>query len=271
MFTHGPTTAAKPNATLERAVVAAAGPLAAALVSACGGILAARRLGGGIEPAGAAGLLAVAAAGGALVLACDAAARSAGLPFGWRLAARAGYAAALAAVGASPRHGSGLDTVLWLAGVGLAGAVVAAPVAAPWVRRAGRLRPGGVGGLSWRWRPPRPVAAFRAAAAAPSLPACPGSLRQRFERYELDGHDCLRGTLSLTVPQGARAAHGHVGFCPSFRTLPEVEAGTSFDGVEAVVTAAEIVPWGVRIECRLDEPVDEPIEIPIDVFARSPS
>ncbi|NBT13538.1 MAG: hypothetical protein EBS56_08160, partial [Planctomycetia bacterium] len=57
---------------------------------------------------------------------------------------------------------------------------------------------------------------------------CPGHLLQRFERYELDGFDCLRGTLALVVPQGARAAHGHVGFCPAFRQVPEVRMDTPF-------------------------------------------
>jgi hypothetical protein len=39
--------------------------------------------------------------------------------------------------------------------------------------------------------------------------------------------------------------------------------------VEAVVTAAEILPWGVRIDCRLSEPADEPLEIPVDVAAQA--
>jgi hypothetical protein len=109
-----------------------------------------------------------------------------------------------------------------------------------------------------------------AAAVPRAAIGCPGHLIQRFERYELDGLDCLQGTLTLTVLEGSRTAHGHVGFCPSFRQIPQVEASTSYDGVEAIVTAAEIVPWGVRIECRLDEPTDEPIEIPVDVIARAP-
>jgi len=91
------------------------------------------------------------------------------------------------------------------------------------------------------------------------------------ERYELDGNDCLRGTLALSVPQGARAAHGHVGFCPSFKQLPHIEVTTEYDGVEAVVSVAEVVPWGARIECRLDEPAEEAIEIPVDLFAQAPS
>jgi hypothetical protein len=61
--------------------------------------------------------------------------------------------------------------------------------------------------------------------------------------------------------------HGHLGFCPAFSELPEVRVETPYDGVEATVTAAEIVPWGVRIECRLAEPAEEPIVIPVLVLA----
>jgi hypothetical protein len=45
---------------------------------------------------------------------------------------------------------------------------------------------------------------------------------------------------------------------------------TDYDGVEAVVSAAEVLPWGVRVECRLAEPAEEPLEIPVDVFVQSP-
>jgi hypothetical protein len=49
--------------------------------------------------------------------------------------------------------------------------------------------------------------------------------------------------------------------------MPEVRVATPYDGVEATVAAAEVVPWGVRVECRLAEPAEEPIEIPVDVLA----
>jgi hypothetical protein len=40
--------------------------------------------------------------------------------------------------------------------------------------------------------------------------------------------------------------------------------------VEALVSAAEVLPWGMRVECRLDEPAEEAFEIPVDVFVTSP-
>ncbi|MEI6240950.1 MAG: hypothetical protein WCR51_11205 [Planctomycetia bacterium] len=269
MLAHGPTAAAKPAESLERALVVAAGALAVVLVVSCGVVLVVRRLGGGFEPVGGAASLIVAALGGLLVLACDAATRGAGLAPSWRHAARAGYLLALVAVALPFRGASGLDTTLFIAGAGLAGAVVVGPFVRRAPRRwlADRLTHGARPGVVRSTRPPtaQPTSTLRADAA------CPGHLLQRFERYELDGVDCLRGILTLEVPEGSRTAYGHVGFCPSFRQVPQVEASTSYDGVEAIVTAAEIVPWGVRIECRLDEPTDEPIEIPVDVIARAPA
>jgi hypothetical protein len=38
-----------------------------------------------------------------------------------------------------------------------------------------------------------------------------------------------------------------------------------------VVSAAEVLPWGVRVECRLAEPAEEPVEIPVDLVAEAPA
>ena len=95
-----------------------------------------------------------------------------------------------------------------------------------------------------------------------------GSLLQRFERIVLPGGaECVRSRLCVAVPKGARSGYGHVGFCPPLASQPAVHVTTDYDGVEAVVSAAEVLPWGVRIECRLDEPAEEMIEIPVDILA----
>jgi len=265
-MTHVPTAAAKTHAPLERALLGTAGAVAATLVALCGIVLATRRLGSGFGPVSGGGTAAVAVCGGLLVLAVDAAARAAGLPAVWRTVARAGYALAWAAVGLPPVIRSPIDAALFIMAAGVAGPLVAEPAirgrVGPWLADLRRRVPRSP--REW----PAPRAVIPPSTAVP--PTSRGHLLQRFERYELDGTDCLRGTLALTVPQGARAAHGHIGFCPSFRDVPAVEATTAYDGVEAVITAAEVVPWGVRIECRLDEPAEEPVEIPVDVVARSP-
>lgn len=267
MTPFGPTAAAKTGDSLERALFGAVGPVCAMLVVLCGTVLVMRRIGGGFAPPGGAGTVVVALLGGLLVLVVDAASRPAGLPTAWRVAARAGYAAACAAMGLPPVLRSPADVLMFLVAAGLAGGILAEPVvrgrAGPWLAGLQRaVRPTGRG---------LPASSVLPAPATLLPTATPVHVLQRFERCEVDGIDCLRGTLTLVVPQGARTAHGHVGFCPSFRLLPQVDVTTSYDGVEASVTAAEIVPWGTRIECRLDEPAEEPVAIPVDVVARSPS
>lgn len=267
MLATSSTTAARPGEPLDRALIAAGGGLAAALAVVCGLMLFVRRIGGGFDPLGGGGLVVAAALGGLLVCGCDVATRVVRLKPAWALAARAGYLLAVAALALPPRLATGTGTAAFV----LAAAIAATFVAAPLIGREAPRRLAGLRSrvLAARSRAePDPEATSTAAGITTS--PCPGHLLQRFERYELEGFDCLRGTLALQVPQNSRAAHGHVGFCPAFRQMPEVRAVTTFDGVEAVVTAAEIVPWGVRIECRLDEPADEPVEIPVDVFARAP-
>ncbi len=104
-------------------------------------------------------------------------------------------------------------------------------------------------------------------------PPEPGTLvLQRFERVLEAGErgESVRGTILLRVAAGSRSAIGHVGFCPPFSQVPRVEAGTACEEVEATVVAAEVLPWGVRVECRLDEAADESIDVPVDIVARSP-
>jgi hypothetical protein len=86
-----------------------------------------------------------------------------------------------------------------------------------------------------------------------------------------DGGERVSGRLCVMVPEGSRSGYAHVGFCPPLASQPVVEATTDYDGVEAVVSAAEVLPWGVRIECRLDEPAEETVEIPVDILATSAS
>ena len=255
--------------------------LTAAMVLACGLVLCGRRLTSAFEsPPGPVGLLAVAAAGVGLVLVVDIMARAAGSAAGglpWSLAARTGLVLALAAVAMPPRLATPLEAVSFAAAVLFAGTTVAGPwlvgIRNPSARPSANRWPadslGGQAGGSRPWQPPQTVDAVSSPVAATFLP-CPGHLTQRFERYEAAGHDSLRGTLSLAVPQGARTASGHVGFCPPFAQMPVVEVTTAYDGVEAIVSAAEVLPWGMRIECRLDEPAEEAFEIPVDVFVTSP-
>jgi hypothetical protein len=261
----------------------------AAALACVGGMLALRRLAGGFAVTPGPTLSwAVAIVGGMLVMATDLAARL-GEESWPRWLARAGLA--LAAVAVMPL-GAGLPwpaRMLGLAAVGLA-LVIATPGLPPlrWPKSLGRGRRRGAAGV----REPAPdpdigvegridrvvspavgPGGTPAASEAAGWPAAaPAGFRQRLERFEAaDGADCLRGQLMLTVAAGSRMGHAHVGFCPPFNALPAVDVSTECDVVEAAVSAAEILPWGVRVECRLSEPAEESLEIPVDLRARNPA
>ena len=272
----------------EWVAVARGVAVALAVTLACGGAtLLLRRLSGGFTfPPGPAVAWAVTAAGWPLVLATDLAARA--HRDAWpRWLVRLGLVAA--ALSVAP-VGDGLALPARLAAtLGVTVALVAAlaplpaawPGAAPrgwWPRRTGPTAPGTV-----RPRPTGELASSpaRLAASAPPLADVgqppvtgwseppPAGVRQRLERLETPaGEDCLRGHVLVAVPAGSRTGHAHVGFCPPFAGLPQLEVSTACDVVEAEVVAAEILPWGVRIECRLSEPAEEPLEIPADFEAR---
>jgi hypothetical protein len=257
---------------LERSFCGAAAGCVAASCIASGLTLCLRRLSGGFDAPAATTMLAVTSVGAALVLLVDGLARAAATARSgpWPVAARAGLVLALAAIALPLRLASPLDCVSFAAAVLFAGAVIGGPWLAAGRPRTVRPRLAvspPTGSADVEHPSGRTGEVAPAAAAATSVP---GHLLQRFERYDSAGTDCLRGRIAVAVPQGARTAHGHVGFCPPFAQTPVVEVTTEYDGVEAVVSAAEILPWGVRIECRLDEPAEEAFEIPVDLFASAP-
>lgn len=279
---------------------ATAAAWAALLLAASGALLVLRRSGGGATtPAGIAPLLATTIVGIVVIAAIDRAA-----PFAWpRWLSRAGMALAVAALvpPLSPPDGparSRFEAIVTLASVATVTAVMLAPVAkrprprhAPRPRWGQRPLPGHVDGSGTR--PPAPEAphsptppletmlavaeAKRAIVTDAPLAHCPlppgaGPLQQRFERFAIPADDveCQRGSLLLAVAAGSRSAAGHVGFCPPFAALPQVDVEIASEEIEATIVVAEILPWGVRVECRLDEPADEAIEIPVSFVAKAP-
>lgn len=271
--------------------------LAGAMAVGCGSVLVLRRFAGAIAaPPGPEAVLAVCGSGLLLVAAGDmptrsTMARATGPAMSWlpALLTRLGLLMAVAAVCLPLRMTSTVDALTTIA------AFVVSLVAVGLGPVANRVRSGLVLGrraATHRRRlvptasapttttpssvavpmaePAQPLAQPAFQEGATATPA--GSLLQRFERIALPGGvECVRGRLCVAVPKGARAGYGHVGFCPPLASQPTVDVTTDYDGVEAVVSAAEVLPWGVRIECRLDEPAEETIEIPVDIFATAPA
>jgi hypothetical protein len=245
---------------LLRGIVDATALLAGLLLAFCGMVLAARRLAGAMTtPPGAAAILAACAAAVVLVLVADRGSRrGAGLTAGGL--ARFGLLATVAALALPLRIAPPAAAVAAVAALAVAGVVVGLGATAA----AGRILDGIRGGRSVAVRP----APAAPPAAETTAAAWDAGMQQRFERCTLaDGAERVRGRVRVTVAAGSRLGVAHVGFCPPLPATPAVEALTEYDGVEAVVSAAEVLPWGVRIECRLDEPAEEVIEIPVDLVA----
>jgi hypothetical protein len=208
----------------------------------------------------------VVAVGIGLVAGVDLASRRQGR--GAAIAARCGLLLAAVAVALPPRPGD------WTAPAAVVLAAIVAvlrPSSAPTMPPAEDRDRTAVVSTAPARRPRRHATPTRAVPAVSRDHPAPGKLLQRLERYESPpGTDCLRGRLTLSIASGSKATHAHVGFCPAFSEMPTVRVSTEYDGVEAVVAAAEVLPWGVRVECRLAEPADEPLEIPVDVFVQAP-
>ena len=255
------------SAALATAVIAAVAVAAVLLV---------RRLVGGFAvspPAGIAWL--VAAAGIAFVAAADAAVRS-GLVRRWvAFLGRSGLV--LAAVAVFPGVGTGPEGLPGLAAICVAAgtAFLPPPGAAGRRRHRPAARSRGMPAVPVIDRPPAPPwdpppphpGGLPAALLPPGIPLA-ADCRQRFERFTTEaGHDRVVGQVMVELAVGSRTGHAHVGFCPPFLSTPAVEVTTDYDGVEAVVSAAEVLPWGVRVECRLSEPAEEAVTIPVTIHA----
>lgn len=275
------------RATIAAAVSAACGLVAASAAA----MLVERRLAGALGPTGMPAVVCTAAVGLLIMVLGDLATRGLAVPVGpsatapirWTLVAtRVALVVAVAAVAVPARDGSAIGAaarILVVAGV----LAAAGPgmMSERWLRS---IRP-------WITASPTGMAGVETAPAAGSAPdaredrdlppaptlaasmaASGAAVLQRLERLALpDGTECVRGSVAVLIPRGARSGTGHLGFCPPFAGQPTVEVGSDYDSVEAVITAAEVVPWGVRVECRLDEPAEETLEIPVAVVARSPA
>ena len=252
--------------SLVRGLVDSTALLAGLLLAGCGLVLAARRLAGAMAAApGPALILAVCAAAFALLAVADRGSRRGAARMAGTLA-RFGLLTMVAAVALPLRLASPAAAVAAIAAVGVSlvalGRGPGAALARTVVQRITAARA------------PASIARFPAAdgmeplpATAP-LPPLDGNLLQRFERVTLPhGVECVRGRVRVSIAAGSRLGVAHVGFCPPLAATPTVDVTTDYDGVEAVVSAAEVLPWGVRVECRLDEPAEEMVDIPVDLQA----
>jgi hypothetical protein len=93
-------------------------------------------------------------------------------------------------------------------------------------------------------------------------------LQQLTLRTTAEGGQELSGWLRLWLAKGQRTGSLHVAFCPSFDELPQVQA-EAVSGPGCRIKAAQVLPYGARLDVKLDEPAAEDESVLVWFFARS--
>jgi hypothetical protein len=78
-------------------------------------------------------------------------------------------------------------------------------------------------------------------------------LQQLTLRTTAEGAQELSGWLRLSLAAGQRTGSLHVAFCPSFDAAPQVQA-EAVSGPGCRIKAAQVLPYGARLDVKLDEP-----------------
>ncbi len=108
---------------------------------------------------------------------------------------------------------------------------------------------------SRRWPEPRPLSQVAAPTPVSTGPDRPHRLTQEYSRASLgEGQEQIRGVLHLHVPEGARTAIAHVGFCPPFAERPRFEMRLA-SGPPCRLKVGQLLPQGARIEIKLHAPL----------------
>jgi hypothetical protein len=91
-----------------------------------------------------------------------------------------------------------------------------------------------------------------------------GAISQRIVRRRLaDGAEIIEGWVRADFAIAERHASSHVAICPPLGCLPECYAEQS-DGPPAEIKVAQVLPYGVRFEIKLDAPAEEPSAVIVE-------
>ncbi len=82
-------------------------------------------------------------------------------------------------------------------------------------------------------------------------------------RREPDGGEAIEGWLRTGFVAGQRHAMAHLAICPPMATTPVCYAEAS-DGPPAQVKVGQVLPYGLRLEIKLDEAAEEPCEVLVE-------
>jgi hypothetical protein len=92
-------------------------------------------------------------------------------------------------------------------------------------------------------------------------------LLQRVVRRREDGGEVIDGFLVAEFAAGERQTAAHLAICPPFARVGVCDA-EPVDGPASQVKVAQVLPYGVRFEVKLDEPADEPCTVTIEFVVR---
>jgi hypothetical protein len=106
---------------------------------------------------------------------------------------------------------------------------------------------------------------MRAAAGAPPSPS--GDVIQRLTRTcSAAGIERIEGWLKAVAAPGERTLNLHAAFCPPFERIPQFTVIQS-SGPTGRVRAVQLLPYGVRLELKLNEPSGDKAAIVIEFAA----
>jgi hypothetical protein len=78
-------------------------------------------------------------------------------------------------------------------------------------------------------------------------------LQQLTLRSTAEGGQELSGWLRIRLAAGQRTGSLHVAFCPSFSQMPQIEV-EPVCGPDCRIKAAQVLPYGARLDVKLEEP-----------------
>ena len=115
-------------------------------------------------------------------------------------------------------------------------------------------------------RTPAPVANDLSEDLGPLEPAA--DVLQQLTLRRTEGGQQLSGWLRMPLAAGQRTGNLHVAFCPPFGQVPQVQA-EAVSGPDCRIKAAQVLPYGARLDVKLDEPAAEGEGVLVWFFARS--
>jgi hypothetical protein len=93
-------------------------------------------------------------------------------------------------------------------------------------------------------------------------------LQQLTRSVAADGSETLGGLLRLPLLPGQRAGSIHVAFCPPFACVPEVIV-EQLEGSACRVKTAQLLPYGARLDLKLNAMADVPTSVLLRFTARA--